>query len=357
MNPGSPLIVAKISPVIWVPDIVVVVMAFVFLSLRSFYLFIVSLGFVMSRGMFTRDFAKDEAYQDRQGCQAKRYQIQVRQKIVECFHIAVTSKTGIWAKGFSDVQHASELEKANQQMVWTQPTLREPEKMCALSGMSEFCLRIQGLSTSARKLVVSLLQALPSAIARSSAAFSLVCQPRPPALKCSTTLAVNRRPTGSLGCALFGRPSASRALKAARPSSCVTTLPPTNQVAFLIHSSVSSGASSGSTQGSGELFSFSSIGVPHRNDAALSAALCPNKNHQSVLDEACGNHPLFSIIKTLVFKLGQRIGKNGVRILKVQTPFLKRFASLVGVISDFQNHYCIDIKSGFQVPAVGRRLS
>lgn len=101
-------------------------------------------------------------------------------------------------------------------------------------------------------------------------------------------------------------------------------------------SSVSSGASSGSTQASGEFFPFALIGIPHGNNAAFITAWCPDQDHNPLTKQANGRVALLAIIPPDVRDGDRDAGEHLGSIGKIESALTQ--GDVAFVLVEFNIH-------------------
>jgi hypothetical protein len=153
-----------------------------------------------------------------------------------------------------------------------------------------------------------------------SAAFRRDCQRGPVARNASSTSLSRRTVVGVL------------VLPSGLPRR--TTFPPLRSSAPAIQSSVISGASSGSTQVLGELFSFAVICLSHAYDAAIRAAGRPDQHDNPAMQPARSRESLFPIIEAQVWLRQRHARKNLGNKLKIHSALNEGFIALHPVVKN-----------------------
>lgn len=148
-----------------------------------------------------------------------------------------------------------------------------------------------------------------------STTFIRVCQPGPDALNCSNTLGSNRIVVRGFTTSALGLPRR-------------TSRAPLNSSARLKKASVSSGASSGSTQTASVLGLFALIGFPHRDDTASLAARGPDHYNHPTYQQAHGDKADLSVFLSCVLGGEVVTGKDGSSVGKIHAPFGQGFVTL-----------------------------
>src|SRR5687768_4201715 len=123
-----------------------------------------------------------------------------------------------------------------------------------------------------------------------------VCQPGPPALKCSITAGGSRRVTWRFG----STPTGGRPRLVSVPEAGLTTFPPIEISARSQASAGHSGASSGSFQLCVVFFPFAPIRLSHRDNVPGAVPLRPDQHDEPVVEQAEGLVPCFAIVPSIV---------------------------------------------------------
>ena len=132
------------------------------------------------------------------------------------------------------------------------------------------------------------------------------CHPGPVARKCASTSGSSRMFTGSFGAAFFGRPPRR------------TSLSPSYKSALANHSSVSSGASSGSTQVALEACFFPAMSVPHRYYPPPTVPWRPDHHDEPLAQEPGRDEASLAIVMPIIGAREMPARENQLGIREIQ---------------------------------------
>src|SRR5579863_892492 len=176
-----------------------------------------------------------------------------------------------------------------------------------------------------------------------SAALMRACHPAPLARKASITSWSSRKVTWRLGAA----PTGGRPIRVSVPLAGRMTLPPSRISARSKNSAVSSGASSGSIQS--DTFNLLPVGMPHRNDAKHSVAVCMDDHDRPAIESPISDPSLLTVVLPIINLRVCPAGKHIGDIEKIKPAFPQRRLALDGIELNLHRDICSYTKARVQV--------